>query len=572
MSDWSDDDIKPGAAVVSASSAVANDDWVSGRNDNAPFESSYGNEERGGRGGGRGRGGRGRGRGGGNFRNDRDNNDQNMPRHREDNDFKPRRRDDQDDSNRDGNNNGEDKEKKREIYIPSEETSEADMFAASISAGINFDKFENIEVKVSGEGTFLPISSFEESGLREYLLENVRKSGYKKPTPIQKYTIPIVMGKRDMMGCAQTGSGKTAAFILPILDSIMSENTDLNPGAPQCLIVAPTRELVIQIYDEARKFALGSWVKVCLAYGGAASNYQSEKISRGCHILVATPGRLFDFLNKTIISFVDLKFLVLDEADRMLDMGFRDSINKICTHETINKENVVTLMFSATFPQEVQMLASNYLKNYLFLTVGIVGGASTDVEQEFIEVSKFKKRNTIYELLTQCLSQNSDDRILVFVETKRNADFLASYFAEMNISATSIHGDRLQREREEALRDFRTGKRKVLVATAVAARGLDIKGVTHVINYDMPKDIDEYVHRIGRTGRVGNRGKATSFYDPENNSAIANDLIRILKQAGQPIPTFFNDSGDFGGETDRFGGSDIRPTKPGEPQCEDEDW
>lgn len=253
--------------------------------------------------------------------------------------------------------------------------------------------------------------------------------------------------------------------------------------------------MVIQIRDEARKFALNSYIKVCLAYGGAATRYQGDNITSGCHVLVATPGRLMDFVRKSIISFDDLKFLVLDEADRMLDMGFLPSIEEICQHSTLNKDNLTTLMFSATFPDAIQHLAGKFLRDYVFLTVGIVGGASSDVEQEFLEVSKFKKRDNLMNILNQYVSSAEEDRILIFVETKRTADFLASFLSETKISSTSIHGDRLQREREEALRDFRNGKRKVLVATAVAARGLDIKGVTHVINYDLPKEIDEYVHR-----------------------------------------------------------------------------
>jgi probable ATP-dependent RNA helicase DDX4 len=291
------------------------------------------------------------------------------------------------------------------------------------------------------------------------------------------------------------GSGKTAAFMLPILNNIMDAGDELQIGKPKALIIAPTRELAIQISDEARKFARDSWVKVSLIYGGAASRYQSENITKGVHVLVATPGRLMDFVGKAMITFEDLKFLVLDEADRMLDMGFRDTIDQICNHATMTKENVSTLMFSATFPESIQQLAGQYLRNYIFLTVGIVGGASTDVEQEFLEVTKFQKRTKLTEILDQYCGSADEDRILVFVETKRTADFLASLLSETKISSTSIHGDRLQREREEALRDFRTGKRKVLIATAVAARGLDIKGVTHVINYDLPKSVDEYVHR-----------------------------------------------------------------------------
>jgi probable ATP-dependent RNA helicase DDX4 len=205
-------------------------------------------------------------------------------------------------------------DKPREVYVPPEPSNdEATMFGAGISAGINFDKFDAIDVSITGNGAedIKPIQTFNEANLRDILTENVVRSGYTKPTPIQKFAIPIVMKKRDLMGCAQTGSGKTAAFILPILDAIMNEGETAAIGQPQALIVAPTRELVIQIFDEARKFANRSWVKICLAYGGTASRHQGDTIARGCHVLVATPGRLMDFVGKSMVTFESLKFLVL---------------------------------------------------------------------------------------------------------------------------------------------------------------------------------------------------------------------------------------------------------------------
>lgn len=606
MGDWSDDDAssKPTQPAFNA----RQDDWGNNetQNDNNEGGFSRGRGRGGGRGRGRGRGfgntgnrdensedngfrssggfsGERRGRGGGFNRENREEGEGGFSRgfNRDDSDRPPRSNRDENDSerpprrNREDNEGGEEEEKKREIYIPTDATEE-ELFAAGIGAGINFDNFDKIEVQVTGKGAedFEQIKTFADAQLREFLFANVTKSGYKKPTPIQKRAIPIISAKRDLMGCAQTGSGKTAAFVLPILNTIMNDKDDLNNGKPQCLIMAPTRELVIQIRDEALKFATGSYVKVCLAYGGAASRYQSDNITQGCHILVATPGRLMDFVNKGVISFEDLKFLVLDEGDRMLDMGFRETIDKICNHPTLNKEKLTTLMFSATFSGEIQRLAAQYLRDYLFLTVGIVGGASQDVEQEFIETSRREKRQLLSDTLTQYCQSSEEDRILVFVETKRTADYLASFLSETALSTTSIHGDRLQREREEALRDFRTGKRKVLVATAVAARGLDIKGVTHVINYDLPKEVDEYIHRIGRTGRVGNRGKATSFYDPETDQAIVSDLVRILTQSKQQIPEFFGSSiPSHCAQADQYGGSDIRkPIPAGAPQQDDEEW
>ncbi|XP_070502812.1 ATP-dependent RNA helicase vasa-like [Chironomus tepperi] len=475
-------------------------------------------------------------------------------------------------------NQGEEnkEEKKREIYVPEEPTDAETLFGSAISAGINFDNFDKIEVQVTGKDSekIKPINTFEEGNLREFLIENIKKSGYTKPTPIQKHSIPIIMSKRGLMGCAQTGSGKTASFVIPILNVLMTENDTLNPGKPQCLIIAPTRELAIQIRDETMKFASGSFIKVCLAYGGAATRYQTENITQGCHILVATPGRLSDFVNKSIVTFDDLKFLVLDEADRMLDMGFREVIETICNHDTMNKDNLTTLMFSATFPDAIQHLAAKYLRDYLFLTIGIVGGASTDVEQEFIEVERKGKRQLLTDILKTYTECADEDRILVFVETKKTADYLASLLSEMCMSSTSLHGDRTQRERETALREFRQGVRKVLIATAVAARGLDIKGVTHVINYDLPKEVDEYIHRIGRTGRVGNRGKATSFFDKEKDDAIVSELTRMLKQANQVVPGFFNGCSGACGETDQFGGSDIRQpaAAAGAGQEEEGEW
>ena len=286
-------------------------------------------------------------------------------------------------------------EKPREIYVPPEPTeNEAEMYGQEISAGINFDKFDNIEVKIT-EDNIKPVTTFEEANLRAFLLENVKKCGYIKPTPVQKYAIPIIASGRDVMGCAQTGSGKTAAFILPILNKIMSDHTSAPSSKPICLIMAPTRELAIQIHDETRKFSRGSWLKVALAYGGTASNHQATKIEEGAHVLVCTPGRLMDFLDKKRVSFDELKFLVLDEADRLLDMGFKENIKKVCEHPTMNKANVQTLMFSATFPERIQALAATYLRDYVFFTIGIVGGASTDVEQEVLEVGKKEKRKTL---------------------------------------------------------------------------------------------------------------------------------------------------------------------------------
>ena len=392
----------------------------------------------------------------------------------------------------------------KEMYVPGEEPKAEDLFKLGITSGINFSKYDAIPVSVTGDNKPSPIKNFTSAGLRPILVENVTKSGYKVPTPVQKHGIPIILAGRDLMACAQTGSGKTAAFLLPIIHKLIEGGSEAGSGetsqAPQCVIITPTRELAIQIHNEARKFAQGSMIKSVVAYGGTSVGYQASQLQRGCNILVATPGRLLDFVEKGRVSFANCKFLVLDEADRMLDMGFMPEIQKMVEDPNMPKKapegERQTLMFSATFPDEVQESAQEFLHDYLFLTIGLVGGACADVKQEFHEVAKFDKRAKLEELM-QDADRDPKERTLIFVQTKKNADFLATYLSGEGLPTTSIHGDRLQREREEALYDFRTGDKPILVATAVAARGLDIPGVAHVINYDMPDDVDEYVHRIG---------------------------------------------------------------------------
>uniref|UniRef100_A0A1B0CP88 RNA helicase n=1 Tax=Lutzomyia longipalpis TaxID=7200 RepID=A0A1B0CP88_LUTLO len=434
-------------------------------------------------------------------------------------------------------------EKPREFYIPPElPTDETEIFSSKIDQGVNFGNFQKIPVNVSGENVPPPITDFKSSGLREFLLTNVEKSGYTVPTPIQKYSIPVIMNGRDLMGCAQTGSGKTAAFLLPIINALLTENREVTVGQPHVLIITPTRELCIQITEQAHKFAHKSYIKVHKIYGGTATRYQGDALKGGTNILVATPGRLLDFMNRSYISFKDIRFVVLDEADRMLDMGFIGDIEKMMAEMPEERQ---TLMYSATFPEEIQHLAGKYLKNYVFVAVGIVGSACTDVEQTIVEVPGRKKR-----------------------------DMLMTTFP-----TTSIHSDRLQKEREMALGDFKSGRMGIMIATSVAARGLDIPNVQHVINFDMPKSIDEYVHRIGRTGRLGNRGQATSFFDPEKDSEIGAKLVTILGQANQPIPDFLEQYGGgmSAGRGGTFGGTDIRKDdfrKGGgpAPQEEDEEW
>jgi len=462
----------------------------------------------------------------------------------------------------------------KEYYVPKEQE-EDKLFDSGITQGINFAKYDKISVQVTGENKVAPVKTFAEVNLRKLLMDNVTKAGYTVPTPIQKYGLPTILAKRDLMACAQTGSGKTAAFLLPILHRLLEDGCETNAGdcpqKPQAVIVAPTRELAIQIKDEARKFSAGSVLKCVVAYGGTSTMFQLSTLFKGCNVLIATPGRLMDFVDKGKVSFEDVKYLVLDEADRMLDMGFMPDITRICESAQMPaKGERQTLMFSATFADEVQTLAKDMLHDYLFAVVGMVGGACDDVTQSVLEVDKFAKRDKLKEILQEV----GTDRTMVFVETKKNADFLATFLCCEGLPATSIHGDRLQREREEALGDFKSGKRPIIVCTGVASRGLDIKDVKHVINYDLPKEIDEYVHRIGRTGRVGNTGKATSFFDASRSedSGMASALVDILSKAQQEVPDFlaaFGSGGGAGGmDGGTFGATDIR----GGAAAADDDW
>lgn len=341
------------------------------------------------------------------------------------------------------------------------------------------------------------------------------------------------------------GSGKTGGFLFPILSQAFLNGPSTAPGntaggyarrkaQPTSLVLAPTRELVSQIYDEARKFAYRSWVKPCVVYGGADIGTQLRQIERGCDLLVATPGRLVDLIERGRISLANIKYLVLDEADRMLDMGFEPQIRRIVEGEDMPGVQLrQTLMFSATFPRDIQMLARDFLKDYVFLSVGRVGSTSENITQKVEYVEDQDKRSVLLDIL----QVHSGGLTLIFVETKRMADSLCDFLLNQNFPATSIHGDRGQRERERALELFRTGKYPIMVATAVAARGLDIPNVTHVVNYDLPTDIDDYVHRIGRTGRAGNTGISTAFFN-RGNRGVVRDLIELLKEANQEVPSF----------------------------------
>ncbi|KAJ3267228.1 DEAD-box ATP-dependent RNA helicase [Chytriomyces hyalinus] len=471
---------------------------------------------------------------------------------------------------------------------PRDERLEAQFFGGKqVVAGLNFDKYGDIPIQTSGKDVPPPLESFETSALHPLLKHNIKLAKYKSPTPVQTFSVPIVTAGRDLMSCAQTGSGKTAGFLFPILSQAFydgpSEDSrsdgprygDVSPAAtPLSLILAPTRELAVQIYEESRKFAYRSWVRPCVAYGGTPMGDQMRDLSRGCGLLVATPGRLVDFIERGKVSLKKVRYLVLDEADRMLDMGFEPQIRRIVEQEKMPRERQ-TLMFSATFPRDIQVLARDFLNDYIFLSIGRVGGTTEDIRQTLICVENEHKRSLLVDMLSADPSLvkegHADPNLtLVFVETKRLADELCVFLAEHGFPATAIHGDRTQREREDALASFKIGRRPILIATAVASRGLDIPNVNHIINYDLPNDIDDYVHRIGRTGRAGNEGKATAFFCPEGRDLnLVKDFYQLLTESKQHVPDFLKkfvkegrgggDAGMRGGRGGRsFGATDYR--------------
>ncbi|KAJ8611866.1 hypothetical protein CTAYLR_005779 [Chrysophaeum taylorii] len=455
----------------------------------------------------------------------------------------------------------------RELFPPKSETQ---------GTGINFANYDKIPVEMSGDDCPEPFDDFPREILGATLCRNLEMCHYERPTPVQKYSMPIGLGGRDMMACAQTGSGKTGGFLFPVLVCLLRDGPmDLQPdeaqrprrarARPNALVLAPTRELVSQIYDEARKFCYCTGVRPVVCYGGAETRGQLQDLERGADLLVATPGRLVDFLERGRVTLRACRFLVLDEADRMLDMGFEPQIRRIvCQEDMPRAGDRQTFMFSATFPHEMQKLAGDFLHDYVFLTVGRVGSACKDVTQKFQFVDGRDKPDALMRYLSNL---EESGLTLVFVETKRDADYLEDLLYREGFPASSIHGDKSQSDRELALRDFKSGRTPILVGTDVAARGLDIPNVLHVINFDLPRAVSDYVHRIGRTGRAGNTGFAMSFLS-EKNRNIVRELIDLLVENGQEVPSWMENMcqyGSYGGSSggrrggsSSYGGRDFR--------------
>ncbi|OBT53118.1 hypothetical protein VE04_07173 [Pseudogymnoascus sp. 24MN13] len=442
-----------------------------------------------------------------------------------------------------------------------------------VTTGIDFSGVTSINVVQEGTIRIKPVLSFEDAGLHPVMLANVRLAGYTVPTPVQCYTLPAIFQGHDIVACAQTGSGKTGAFLIPTLSKLMGKAKKLcaprpNPATfvpdprnfaraePLMLIVCPNRELAVQIFNEARRFCYRSMLRPCVVYGGGPRRDQLNQIAKGCDVLIGTPGRLVDFITNEPerLSLCRLKYMIVDEADEMLSPDWEDEFKVIMNGGDQEDGNITYMMFSATFPKAARDLAKEHLANdFVRIRVGRAGSTSTNIEQNIIYVEPSAKRQALLDLLYS----RPPARTIVFVNSKRSADELDDYLYNIGMPSTASVKTLFA---PSALVLF-----GVLVATGVSARGLDIKNVMHVINFDLPNadfgGIEEYTHRIGRTARIGNRGLATSFYC-DRDEDLALDLVKTLSETNQPIPDFlqafvpeggaaelqFEVDSDFGGD------------------------
>ncbi|XP_039016944.1 DEAD-box ATP-dependent RNA helicase 14-like isoform X1 [Hibiscus syriacus] len=395
------------------------------------------------------------------------------------------------------------------------------------------------EITVTGDEVPLPFSSFESTGLPSEILREVHNAGFSAPTPIQAQSWPIALQGRDIVAIAKTGSGKTLGYLIPGFMHIKRCRKDPQMG-PTVLVLSPTRELATQIQDEAHKFGNSSRISCTCLYGGAPKGPQLREVEKGIDIVVATPGRLNDILEMRKISLQQVSYLVLDEADRMLDMGFEPQIRKIVKEVPTRRQ---TLMYTATWPKEVRKIAADLLVNPIQVNIGNIDElvANKSITQHVEVLSPMAKHKRLEQILR---SQEPGSKIIIFCSTKRMCDQLARNLSRFG--AAAIHGDKSQADRDYVLSQFRSGRTPVLVATDVAARGLDVKDIRVVINYDFPTGIEDYVHRIGRTGRAGATGLAFTFFG-DQDSKHASDLIKILEGANQKMPAELHELASRGG-------------------------
>ncbi|WP_034259242.1 DEAD/DEAH box helicase [Altibacter lentus] len=365
--------------------------------------------------------------------------------------------------------------------------------------------------------------SFKTLGLSDALLRSISKKGYTSPTPIQQKAIPNILERKDILASAQTGSGKTAAFALPMLQ-ILNNQAQLRQRPVRALILTPTRELAAQVYEEFKEYGEFTSLRAAVIFGGVNANPQIRTLRQGVDILVATPGRLLDLQNQRAVSLSNVEVLVLDEADRMLDMGFLRDIKKIIALLPAKRQN---LLFSATFSKEIKELANTFLHHPVQVEATPENTAVEIIDQIVYRTDKSKKTDLVIKLI----SEGDWQQVLIFTRTKHGANRLCQKLDKAGISAAAIHGNKSQGARTKALSGFKSGKVRVLVATDIAARGLDIPLLPHVINYELPNIPEDYVHRIGRTGRAGASGEAISIVSVDENEYVAG----IEKLLGEPL-------------------------------------
>ncbi|KAK7990835.1 P-loop containing nucleoside triphosphate hydrolase protein [Apiospora arundinis] len=416
----------------------------------------------------------------------------------------------------------------------------------------DIDRFRrDHQVTVAGSDIPTPVETFDEAGFPRYVMDEVKAQGFPAPTAIQSQGWPMALSGRDVVGIAETGSGKTLTYCLPAIVHINAQPL-LAPGdGPIVLILAPTRELAVQIQQEISKFGRSSRIRNTCVYGGVPRGPQIRDLSKGVEVCIATPGRLIDMLEGGKTNLRRVTYLVLDEADRMLDMGFEPQIRKIVSQIRPDRQ---TLMWSATWPKEVRALASEFQTDFIQVNIGSMDLSANHRITQIVEVvSEGEKREKMIKHLEKIMDDKAN-KCLLFVGTKRVADDITRFLRQDGWPALSIHGDKQQNERDWVLDQFKTGKSPIMVATDVASRGIDVRNITHVINYDYPNNSEDYIHRIGRTGRAGQTGTAITLFTTDN-SKQARDLVNVLTEAKQQIDPKLAEMARYGGGGGgRFGG------------------
>ncbi|ESN99524.1 hypothetical protein HELRODRAFT_113643 [Helobdella robusta] len=410
------------------------------------------------------------------------------------------------------------------------------------------------QVRVRGRDCPKPVLKFEEANFPDYSMDVFKQQGWEKPTVIQAQGWPVALSGRDLVGIAQTGSGKTLSYILPAFVHISRQPPLMFSDGCICLVLVPTRELAQQVAQTASLFSERANIRYACIYGGSPKQPQLKELERGAELVIATPGRLNDFLDTFKTNLMRTTFLVLDEADRMLDMGFEPQIRKIMDQLRSDRQ---TLMWSATWPREVQQLAEAYLNDYVQINVGALQLSANHNIVQHVEVCREDEKPFKLSRLLKGIMREEDQKCLIFVETKRKADELTRRLKREGYAAMAIHGDKSQVDREYVLQEFKDGRCPLLIATDVASRGIHIEDVKTVVNYDYPNCSEDYIHRIGRTGRASNKGTAYTFFTPHNRNK-ARDLIDVLKEAKQIISPRLLGMQGFGSDRERGGRGEDR--------------